>query len=349
VFDDFDEFATASNFAREHQMSELRSQLQGILNWLETGEVATEGPATSPEAVRYTRKNLHDLTSTERTALRRAFEAVNTTSNPVWGRFVMLHQICARTVHGAIRFLPWHRLMVWRFEQAMRNASSTSVSIPYWTWWQPQTSGRKGIPPFWVDFTPAIRFPTLRPASRALQSMLDGLSTPAARLALGVTERELATRIAGSVLGPDGTNLSGGSLRVTRTTAAVLRSGGPSQNASLPTRDQVRTVLAIRDFSSFWRALERVHGGPHVWAGDSGDDFGAMGRIAYSPADCLFYFHHAEVDRLWHLRQLTFGRNTSWPLTGAELPPWPERVADVLDITGALGFDYASRSVDDPR
>jgi tyrosinase len=58
-------------------------------------------------------------------------------------------------------------------------------------------------------------------------------------------------------------------------------------------------VNARPNFVSFQSALERIHGGVHIAVG--GDNPQTAGQMAgeNSPADPLFWLHHANIDRLW--------------------------------------------------
>lgn len=79
-----------------------------------------------------------------------------------------------------------------------------------------------------------------------------------------------------------------------------------------------------------------AHNQVHSWVG------GIMDDTSFSPTDPIFWLHHAEVDRLWHIWQLQHP-DLHPALTGANrvMDPWPESYDDVVS-TSALGYDYAS-------
>ena len=80
---------------------------------------------------------------------------------------------------------------------------------------------------------------------------------------------------------------------------------------------EIAEILSLSDYDSFTRALEtRPHNRGHVWI--SGD----MARLV-SPQDPAFWFHHAQIDRIWHLWQQTHPNEIA-DLEGseAELDPW---------------------------
>ncbi len=66
----------------------------------------------------------------------------------------------------------------------------------------------------------------------------------------------------------------------------------------MPTRRLVQAVLARTAFTGFQRDLEAVHGGVH-------NAIGGDMMTAHSPADPIFFLHHANVDRLWVQWQAT--------------------------------------------
>ena len=102
----------------------------------------------------------------------------------------------------------------------------------------------------------------------------------------------------------------------------------------LPTTAQVANELSPDDYGEFSSRLERgSHGNVHVWVG------GTMSDAAIASADILFWLHHAEIDRLWHVWQ---GSNDGVPdLTGNEaiMDPWTDTVADLLNVED-VGYVY---------
>lgn len=102
----------------------------------------------------------------------------------------------------------------------------------------------------------------------------------------------------------------------------------------LPTKTELRDATKRERFRAFQRRLEWVHNDVHVAAG------GTM-ATASSPADPLFWLHHANVDRLWARWQERHPRQR--PGNGSEqLEPPPifgKQVSGVLDIS-KLGYRY---------
>jgi tyrosinase len=121
-------------------------------------------------------------------------------------------------------------------------------------------------------------------------------------------------------------------------TPALLRSWGVTRawNAStLPPTGAATAVEQETQFAAFQPALEAIHNLVHIAVG------GTMNSPS-SPADPLFWLHHANIDRIWAEWQSAHpGANP--PNTNETLQPAPlfgVKVATVLDIT-ALSYQYA--------
>jgi tyrosinase len=141
-----------------------------------------------------------------------------------------------------------------------------------------------------------------------------------------------------------------------------------------PTQDDVDTILAVDSFFDFgsgptddqyFGLLENIHNLIHNFTGgvnpnyhyDPNDDadrenpdnpqggepaFGDMqngGATAYDP---IFWFHHANVDRLWAEWQ-KLHPNVSPDNPTAVLPPWTLLVSDTAS-TRKLGYEYVANS-----
>ena len=106
----------------------------------------------------------------------------------------------------------------------------------------------------------------------------------------------------------------------------------------LPERDDILARLDRSQYSPFTLALEGwqpygAHNQVHVYVG------GTMGTM-YSPADPVFWLHHAECDRLWHIWQVNHpgeAPNLSGPL--AVMSPWTRTASDLQDMS-SLNYEY---------
>jgi tyrosinase len=109
----------------------------------------------------------------------------------------------------------------------------------------------------------------------------------------------------------------------------------------LPTAADLASVNSRTRFAPFQLALERMHGGVHIAVG--GDNPATSGQMAgsNSPADPLFWLHHANIDRIWAKWQET-NSNSNPPNLNETLRPSPiirRKVSDYLSIA-ALGYSY---------
>jgi tyrosinase len=79
-----------------------------------------------------------------------------------------------------------------------------------------------------------------------------------------------------------------------------------------------------------------AHNQVHSWVG------GIMNNTMFSPTDPVFWLHHAEIDRLWHIWQLQHS-DLHPALTGTDriMDPWPESYDEVSSIS-IMGYDYES-------
>lgn len=123
-----------------------------------------------------------------------------------------------------------------------------------------------------------------------------------------------------------------------RSPIVVRRSLG--RRGRLPASWEIEALIQNSNLSytTFTTNLEGYHNDVHNWVG------GAMGQISISPADPLFWLHHAQIDRLWSLWQALPGNAGKHPtLAGQDesLDPWAEHTANVASIT-ALGYSYGA-------
>ena len=106
----------------------------------------------------------------------------------------------------------------------------------------------------------------------------------------------------------------------------------------LPTTAHVNDVLSETTFTDFVTQLEFIHNDVHGWVR------GTMALITTSPADPLFWLHHAQVDRLWSVWQAkpsNAGKNPILSWNNRIMDPWTETATQVRSIT-TLGYSYSS-------
>ena len=112
----------------------------------------------------------------------------------------------------------------------------------------------------------------------------------------------------------------------------------------LPNPNDIKAgILSSQTYTDFTLFLEGwkpygAHNQIHNYVG------GTMGTM-YSPADPVFWMHHAQIDRLWHIWQLTHAEEHPSLLgKSAVMDPWQFRYKDLVEISG-LGYNYDSTIV----
>jgi tyrosinase len=119
---------------------------------------------------------------------------------------------------------------------------------------------------------------------------------------------------------------------------ALAQSWGVARNWNapmLPTQADLDAVTTQTSFPAFQRRLEQVHNLVHEAVGGTMD-------TASSPADPLFWLHHANIDRLWAEWQTQQSPTDPQNLQEILQPPplFGVTVESVLDIV-ALGYAYS--------
>lgn len=120
----------------------------------------------------------------------------------------------------------------------------------------------------------------------------------------------------------------------TRTLTVTRAPGADSWLTSLVSG--VGSALAQTTYAGFTSPINGIHGGVHVWVG------GTMSSPATSPADPVFWLHHANLDRLWwKWYKSAAGNHQDPPLTGADalMDPWSYTESDTRN-PATLGYAY---------
>jgi tyrosinase len=218
------------------------------------------------------RKDQAALTETEKSRYICAFNMIN--NDGTLGQLVDIHSEM-HMQHTNARLLPWHRVFVYLFEEALHNYHP-DVCVPYWDW----TKSEEQHFPDW------------------LTTVLPTVHTP--------------TRTINVIRSPG----SGGGL------ASIA--------ASAP------TAMGKTNYGDFSGLINGIHGSVHIWVG------GTMSDASVSPADPVFWMHHANLDRLWWVwYNSAQGNHQNPPLTGSDavMDPWTYTEVDVRSIS-ALGYKY---------
>jgi hypothetical protein len=117
-------------------------------------------------------------------------------------------------------------------------------------------------------------------------------------------------------------------------TTVQVRRNPPRPGYTLPTAADIDAVTAQTTLTAYTEAIDLPHGQVHNWCN------GTMSLISVSPADPLFWMHHAFIDKLWSEWQVSHpGQSPNVTGTDRILDPWFESVDDVVSIA-ALGYAY---------
>lgn len=218
------------------------------------------------------RKDQAAMTTNERERFLCAFHMIN--NDGTLGQLVDVHH-GMHMQHTNARLLPWHRVFLHLFEEALHNYHP-DVCIPYWDW--TRLEGQ--------------HFPTW------LAGELPTVVTPTQ-------------------------------------TINVVRAPGPDAGlASIA--GGVAGAMSRTSYDQFSSPINGIHGGVHIWVG------GTMSDASVSPADPVFWMHHANLDRLWwQWYNSPAGNHQNPGLTGtnALMDPWTYTEADTRNIA-SLGYTY---------
>ena len=117
---------------------------------------------------------------------------------------------------------------------------------------------------------------------------------------------------------PTPTRTGSSAIVIDRTIAAKSGPSGPSSDmrdwSNLPSVADIAAVQQLTDYPTFTCELEMQHNRPHVWVGDGF----ALGNLDESPADFIFFLHHANIDRIW----ASWQRDREAMAIGLSMMPW---------------------------
>lgn len=323
--------------------------------------LAGSGGTARAQARTYTRLSTTDPNQTQRNweSYARAVQrmlALPPTDGRNWYRQALIHEIDCP--HGNWWFVNWHRGYIWRFEQIVREMSGDpDFALPFWDWTNLQevpSQLYQGV----LDPTNAAfqaSFQTFWAAyGTAITNYYNSLS---AVQKAGIAQRDIANaaQLQQAIQDAWSTRAQARGNRVLDARAK-----------SMCSRANVTQILRLTDFFTFgsaqsanhndeFRGFGSLEGQPHNNVHNSvGTPYGFMGDFM-SPVDPVFWLHHANVDRLWHLwqrfnpstrglptPQQGLARWTAEPYTlffGANGQPAPATAADFVS-SEALGVAY---------
>lgn len=231
--------------------------------------------------------------------------------------------------HGTPQFLPWHRAYLFYFELALQTRLGprftirppqvpelADVALPWWDWTSNE-SHTSGIPESYAaataDGDPNALFDS------QIASCIGG-----DQMAVGVWSSALVEAIRTQRPG------------ALTTTDPPRTRRDPDDPDELPRQSSLdQFVMNQTTYGTFRSALEQVHNDVHVWVG------GSMSQVPTAAYDPIFWSHHAMIDRLWYMWQISdAGQDPPADVMNTILMPFPLTAGQVLDIE-QLGYDYA--------
>ena len=215
------------------------------------------------------RKDQALLTDTEKSRYICAFNLIN--NDGTLGQLVDLHHGSYQQ-HGNLLLLPWHRIFLLLFEEALHNYHP-DVCIPYWDWTKPE---EQHFPDWLTGILPTVITPTR-------------------------------------------------TINVSRSPGTLSWLTGITSGVS--------GAMAQTNYNNFSSPINGVHGGVHIWVG------GTMSDAGISPADPVFWLHHANLDRLWWKWYNSAAGNHQNPVVAGQISPWTYAEPDTRNII-ILGYNY---------
>lgn len=211
--------------------------------------------------------------------------------------FGALHVNKTSMIHWTSYFFTWHRYYTWLYESALRDECGYSGTQPYWDWSSTNTIAEhplfdgtatsmsgNGAP---TNHTSIIYLPTPDVINSTLSSGSGG-----GCLTSGPFVNFTVT------LGPHGAPLSDGLQFNERCLTRDFRDWYLQEYLSY---DNVTTAMVQPDLQSYSNVVGSTYGGLH----DSGHQGigGLQDDLWASSQDPYFFFHHAQIDRVWSLWQ----------------------------------------------
>ncbi len=235
--------------------------------------VILKDPVQSPSLLNPgTWSRYDDFVETHRLAMASASRnpITGALTNPGWAHF-----------HSA--FFPWHREMLYQFEELIRSIPGyDDVTIPYWDWTRDQDAGTAPIPnhgyPFHHEFI--------------------GVDGDDADNDHVKREPGAPTSPYPYAFDPEDWPIRSDANPATFSRAFAERTDAPN----LPDNDSIvtgvgssfRNAIAAGNYETLKDDSEDIHNLVHRWVGGNMITGG-------SPNDPVFYLHHAAIDRMWSI------------------------------------------------
>ena len=115
----------------------------------------------------------------------------------------------------------------------------------------------------------------------------------------------------------------------------VVVTRAPQSSANLASiAGMTPTAMSKTNYADFSSLINLIHGSVHGWVG------GSMSSPYTSPADPVFWLHHANLDRLWWVwYNSTQGNHQNPVLADPQMHPWTYTEPQTRNII-TLGYNY---------
>jgi tyrosinase len=250
--------------------------------------------------------------------------------------------------HGGPVFLPWHRVFLLLFENALRQVGGKKITVPYWDWTDHDASvvfrddfmGGAGDPeqnyavtsgPFRKDqwtlnvINPGIRWAMFDSVFLRRSLVMTPFPLPTQ------ADIDAALAVATYDVAP---------FDDTADTSLSFRNNLEGNRGDVPRTDAPCGADGTMPLPATGSGL---HNGIHAWVGGLAQQ-GTM-MLPTSPNDPVFFLHHSQIDRLWAQWQEAHGVDSYQPVDG--LPG--NNVDDLMTPFDSAGIAVTPGDVGDIR
>jgi len=259
------------------------------------------------------RKNVKDLTPQEKQNFVEALLLLKATPSPYeadisyYDQFVKWHHEVNNCLgyhyHGRPQFFPWHRIMLLQLENAMKEVTGKDIAIPYWDWSDPESTAAV----FTDDFMGGTGDPENGYAVMTGPFRRDNFTVnvfnPRDPAKFTYVARNMGSAYAPALPTPDDVaaalqvgNYDSAPWDVYADPAQSFRNNVEGWRDVTLFQCDDQGNMVIQSKGAMHNLVHRYVGG--AWQTPNGPAGGTM-LLTTSPADPVFYLHHAFVDYLW--------------------------------------------------